>query len=102
MAKKNGKGNVKVAQNNNNGGNNADTAVEAAAMLTTTGGSSMDRNHQVDLLKMAHDRFFLDEKADEPLASRRELSTNSTILMPSASQYVYVMRSSMVPAISLL
>lgn len=65
MAKKNGKGNVKVAQNNNNGGNNADTAVEAAAMLTTTGGSSMDRNHQVDLLKMTHERFFLDEKAAE-------------------------------------
>lgn len=65
MAKKNGKGNVKVAQNNNNGGNNTDAAVEAAAMLTTTGGSSMDRNHQVDLLKMAHDRFFLDEKAAE-------------------------------------
>jgi hypothetical protein len=65
MAKKNGKGNVKVAQNNNNGGNNADAAVEAAAMLTTTGGSSMDRNHQVDLLKMAHDRFFLDEKVAE-------------------------------------
>lgn len=65
MAKKNGKGNVKVAQNNNNGGNNADAAVEAAAMLTTTGGSSMDRNHQVDLLRMAHDRFFLDEKAAE-------------------------------------
>ena len=50
MAKKNGKGNVKVAQNNNNGGNNADAAVEAAAMLTTTGRSSMDRNHQIDLL----------------------------------------------------
>ena len=65
MAKKNGKGNVKIAQNNNNGGNNADAAVEAAAMLTTTGGSSMDRNHQVDLLKMAHERFFLDEKAAE-------------------------------------
>lgn len=65
MAKKNGKGDVKVAQNNNNGGNNADAAVEAAAMLTTTGGSSMDRNHQVDLLKMAHERFFLDEKAAE-------------------------------------
>lgn len=65
MAKKNGKGNVKVAQNNNNGGNNADVAVEAAAMLTTTGGSSMDRNHQVDLLKMTHERFFLDEKAAE-------------------------------------
>lgn len=65
MAKKNNKGNVKVAQNNNNGGNNADAAVEAAAMLTTTGGSSMDRNHQVDLLKMAHERFFLDEKAAE-------------------------------------
>lgn len=65
MAKKNGKGNVKIAQNNNNGSNNADAAVEAAAMLTTTGGSSMDRNHQVDLLKMAHERFFLDEKAAE-------------------------------------
>ena len=65
MAKKNGKGNVKIAQNNNNGGNNADAAVEAAAMLTTTGGSSMDRNHQIDLLKMAHERFFLDEKAAE-------------------------------------
>lgn len=65
MAKKNGKGNVKVAQNNNNGGNDANAAIEAAAMLTTTGGSSMDRNHQVDLLKMAHDRFFLDEKAAE-------------------------------------
>lgn len=65
MAKKNEKGNVKVAQNNNNGGNDANAAIEAAAMLTTTGGSSMDRNHQVDLLKMAHDRFFLDEKAAE-------------------------------------
>lgn len=65
MAKKNGKGNVKVAQNNNNGGNNTDAALTAAAMLTTTGGSSMDRNHQVDLLKMTHERFFLDEKAAE-------------------------------------
>lgn len=65
MAKKNGKGNVKVAQNNNNGGKGADAAVEVAAMLTTTGGSSMDRNHQIDLLKMAHDRFFLDEEASE-------------------------------------
>lgn len=65
MAKKNGKGNVKVAQNNNNGGNNAYASIEAAAMLTTTGGSSMDRNHQVDLLKITHERFFLDEKAAE-------------------------------------
>lgn len=65
MAEKNGKDNVKVAQNNNNDGNNADAAVEAAAMLTTTGGSSMNRNHQVDLLKMTHERFFLDEKAAE-------------------------------------
>lgn len=66
MAKKNNKGNVKVAQNNNNGGDNGvNSAVEAAAMLTTTGGSSMDRNHQVDLLKMAHERFFLDENAAE-------------------------------------
>lgn len=66
MAKKNNKGNVKVAQNNNNGGDNGvNAAVDAAAMLTTTGGSSMDRNHQVDLLKMAHDRFFLDENAAE-------------------------------------
>lgn len=65
MAKKNNKGNVRVAQNNNNGGNDANAAIEAAAMLTTTGGSSMDRNHQVDLLRMAHDRFFLDEKAAE-------------------------------------
>lgn len=67
MANKKNKGNVKVAQNNNNGGNSngANAAVEAAAMLTTTGGSSMDRNHQVDLLKMAHDRFFLDDKAAE-------------------------------------
>ena len=66
MTKKNNKGNVKVAQNNNNGGDNGvNSAVEAAAMLTTTGGSSMDRNHQVDLLKMAHERFFLDENAAE-------------------------------------
>lgn len=65
MANKKNKGNVKVAQNNNNGGNGANAAIEAAAMLTTTGGSSMDRNHQVDLLKMAHDRFFLDENAAE-------------------------------------
>ena len=64
--KKNNKGNVKIAQNNNNGGDNGvNSAVEAAAMLTTTGGSSMDRNHQVDLLKMAHERFFLDENAAE-------------------------------------
>ena len=65
MANKKNKGNVKVAQNNNNGDNGANAAIEAAAMLTTTGGSSMDRNHQVDLLKMAHDRFFLDENAAE-------------------------------------
>lgn len=65
MANKKNKGNVKVAQNNNNSGNGVNAAVEAAAMLTTTGGSSMDRNHQVDLLKMAHDRFFLDENAAE-------------------------------------
>lgn len=65
MANKKNKGNVKVAQNNNNGDNGVNAAVEAAAMLTTTGGSSMDRNHQVDLLKMAHERFFLDENAAE-------------------------------------
>ena len=65
MANKKNKGNVKVAQNNNNGDNGVNAAIEAAAMLTTTGGSSMDRNHQVDLLKMAHDRFFLDENASE-------------------------------------
>lgn len=65
MANKKNKGNIKVAQNNNNGDNGVNAAVEAAAMLTTTGGSSMDRNHQVDLLKMAHDRFFLDENAAE-------------------------------------
>lgn len=65
MANKKNKGNVKVAQNNNNGGNGTNAAIEAAAMLTTAGGSSMDRNHQVDLLKMAHERFFLDDKASE-------------------------------------
>ena len=65
MANKKNKGNVKVAQNNNNGDNGANAAIEAAAMLTTTGGSTMDRNHQVDLLKMAHERFFLDENAAE-------------------------------------
>ena len=65
MANKKNKGNVKVAQNNNNGGNGVNSAIEAAAMLTTTGGSSMDRNHQVDLLKMAHERYFLDENAAE-------------------------------------
>ena len=66
IAKKNNKGNVKIAQNNNNGGDNGvNSAVEAAAMLTTAGGASMDRNHQVDLLKMAHERFFLDENAAE-------------------------------------
>lgn len=67
MANKKNKGNVKVAQNNNNGGNGngANAAVETAAMLTTAGGSSMDRNHQVDLLKMAHERYFLDENAAE-------------------------------------
>ena len=65
MVKKNNKGNVKVAQNNSNGGNDANAAVEAAAMLTTAGGASMDRNRQVDLLKMAHERFFLDENAAE-------------------------------------
>lgn len=67
MANKKNKGNVKVAQNNNNGGNgnSANAAVETAAMLTTAGGSSMDRNHQVDLLKMAHERYFLDENAAE-------------------------------------
>lgn len=64
--KKNNKGNVKVAQNNNNGGDNGvNSAVEAAAMLTTAGGASMDRNRQVDLLRMAHERFFLDENAAE-------------------------------------
>lgn len=65
MANKKNKGNVKVAQNNNNGDNGTNAAVEAAAMLTTAGGASMDRNRQVDLLKMAHERFFLDENAAE-------------------------------------
>ena len=64
MANKKNKGNVKVAQNNN-GDNGVNSAIEVAAMLTTTGGSSMDRNHQVDLLKMAHERYFLDENAAE-------------------------------------
>ena len=61
---KNNKGGVKNAQV----GNSAEaqsSAVQMAAMLTQQGKSSMDRNHQVDLLKMMHETFRLDPNAAE-------------------------------------
>lgn len=66
MAKKN-KAQVKPAQVNNQENAqaqaNANQSALDAMMNTTLGKSSMDRNHQVDLLKMAHERFFVDQDA---------------------------------------
>lgn len=59
---KNNKGGVKNAQVNN-GTDAQASAVQMAAMLTQQGKSSMDRNHQVDLLKMMHETFRLDPDA---------------------------------------
>lgn len=42
--------------------NNTQTTLDAM-MSTTLGKTSMDRNHQVDLLKLAHERFFVDQDA---------------------------------------
>lgn len=62
MAKKNKNAQVKPAQTNNQENNKS---VLDAMMNTTLGKSSMDRNHQVDLLKMVHERCFLDPNAAE-------------------------------------
>lgn len=68
MAKKNKNAQVKPAQvstqesNAQTQVNNNQSALDAM-MNTTLGKTSMDRNHQVDLLKMAHERFFVDEDA---------------------------------------
>ncbi len=68
MAKKNKNAQVKPAQTTVKE-NNAQAQVAAnqstldAMMRTTLNKSSMDRNHQVDLLKMAHERYFLDQDA---------------------------------------
>lgn len=68
MAKKNKNAQVKPAQvttqeNNAQAQVNANQSALDAMMITTLGKSSMDRNHQVDLLKMAHERFFVDQDA---------------------------------------
>lgn len=68
MAKKNKNAQVKPAQvstqeNKAQAQVNNNQSVLDAMMNTTLGKSSMDRNHQVDLLKMAHERFFVDEDA---------------------------------------
>ena len=42
---------------------NNNQATLDAMMSTTLGKTSMDRNHQVDLLKLAHERFFVDQDA---------------------------------------
>lgn len=68
MAKKNKNAQVKPAQVNTNENNaqaqaNANQSALDAMMNTTLGKSSMDRNHQVDLMKMAHERYFLDADA---------------------------------------
>lgn len=60
---KNNKGGVKNAQVNN--AEAQESAVNMAAMITNTGKSSMDRNHQVDLLKMMHETFRMDPNAAE-------------------------------------
>lgn len=66
MAKKNNT-QVKPAQVNNQKNAqvqvNANQSVLDAMMNTTLGKSSMDRNHQVDLMRLAHERFFVDEDA---------------------------------------
>ena len=62
MAKKNKNAQVKPAQVSTQEVN-ANKSVLDAMMNTTLGNSSMDRNHQVDLLKMAHERFFVDKEA---------------------------------------
>ena len=61
---KNNKGGVKNAQVDNSAEAQS-SAVQMAAMLTQQGKSSMDRNHQVDLLKMMHETFRLDPNAAE-------------------------------------
>lgn len=63
MSKTNKKGGVKAAQTNENNAANSQNELIAAMARTTMGSSSMDRNHQVDLLKMIHDRCFLDQEA---------------------------------------
>jgi len=67
MAKKNKNAQVKPAQvstqENAQAQANANQSALDAMMNTTLGKSSMDRNHQVDLLKMAHERFFIDQDA---------------------------------------
>lgn len=66
MSKGNKKGGLKTAQvNNENNAASSQNAIVAAMASTTMGNSSMDRNHQVDLLKMIHDRCFLDQNATE-------------------------------------
>lgn len=62
----NNKKQVKPAQNKVQEEVNETIAQQSAlnAMMNTTlGKTSMDRNHQVDLLKMAHERFFVDQDA---------------------------------------
>lgn len=57
---KNNKGGVKTAQVDNG----IKSAVEMASAISQTH-SSMDRNHQVDLVRMLHETFRLDENAAE-------------------------------------
>lgn len=72
MSKKNNKGGVKPAQVSENNAASSQNELMAAMARTTMGGSSMDRNHQVDLLKMIHDRCFLDQNAVEHTGLSKE------------------------------
>lgn len=59
---KNNKKQVKPAQESVNQNVSQESTMEAM-MKTTLGQASLDRNHQVDLLKMMHERFYVDEDA---------------------------------------
>ena len=59
---KNNKKQVKPAQESVNQTVSQESTMEAM-MKTTLGQASLDRNHQVDLLKMMHERFYVDEDA---------------------------------------
>lgn len=62
MANKN-KAQVKPAKNTQITESQANQSTLEAMMNTTLGNSSLDRNHQVDLVKMMHERCFLDPNA---------------------------------------
>lgn len=63
MSKNNKKGGLVAAKTENNNNGTSMQELEAAAAKTTHNQSSMDRNHQVDLLRIAHETFSTDPDA---------------------------------------